>query len=77
MRVRPLAENYVVQFPDVRLLNDRDLGIVRDVLSRGDEEVVAHTADKIKEVTGIQSTLSDRAFLETVVSDYQFITTQQ
>lgn len=76
VRVRPLAENYVVQFPDVRLLNDRDMSIVRDVLSRGDSEVVTHTADKIRDVTGIQSSLTDRAFLETVVSDYQFITTQ-
>ncbi len=70
------ADNYVVQFPDVRLLTDRDITTVRDVLRRGDDFVLLRTADKIKEVTGIQTNLSHRAFLETVVSDYQFITTQ-
>ncbi|MFD2571235.1 RDD family protein [Spirosoma soli] len=73
---RPIAENYVVQFPDVRLLNDRDINVVREVLRRNDEDVLRRTADRIKDVTGIQSSLSSRAFLETVVSDYQFITTQ-
>lgn len=74
--VRPLPENYTVQFPDVRLLTDRDLSVVREVLRRGDGEIQARTANKIKEVTGIQSSLGSRAFLETVVTDYQFITTQ-
>ncbi|QHW00519.1 RDD family protein [Spirosoma endbachense] len=74
--IHPLTENYIVQFPDVRLLSDRDIGIVREALRRRDTDVLIRTADKIKEVTGIQSSLSSQAFLETVVSDYQFITTQ-
>ena len=74
--VRPLPENYTVQFPDVRLLNDRNVSVVREVLRRGDENVLMRTANKIKEVTGVQSSLTSRAFLETVVSDYQFITAQ-
>ncbi|GAB3777615.1 RDD family protein [Spirosoma horti] len=74
--IRPLPENYVVQFPDVRLLSDRDVGIIRQTLRQGDEWVIGRTADKIKQVTGVQSDLSDRVFLETVISDYQFITTQ-
>lgn len=73
---RPLPENYIVQFPDVRLLSDRDINIVRDVLRRNDEGVLMRTADKVKAVTGLQSSLTNRAFLETVLSDYQFITTQ-
>lgn len=74
--VRPLPATYRVQFPDVRLLSDRDVSVVRDVLQRGDGQVLTRTADRIKEVTGIQSDLGGRAFLETVISDYQFITTQ-
>jgi uncharacterized RDD family membrane protein YckC len=74
--VRPLPEMYSVRFPDVRLLSDRDITVVRDVLQRGDRRVVDRTADKIREVTGIQSGLESRAFLETVLDDYQFITTQ-
>ncbi|GAB3897345.1 RDD family protein [Spirosoma agri] len=74
--IRPLDEQYVVQFPDIRMLSDRDIGIVREALRWGDPQIVMRTADKLKEVTGIQTSLTDRAFLETVLSDYQFITTQ-
>ena len=74
--IRPLPENYVLQFPDVRLLSDRDMSIVRQSLRQGDGLVIERTADKIKQVTGIQSDLPDRVFLETVIGDYQFITTQ-
>lgn len=71
-----LPDTYHVQFPDVSLLSDRDITIVRDVLQRGDEFVLTRTAIKIKEVTGIQSNMDTRQFLETVVDDYRFITTQ-
>jgi len=73
---RPMPENYVVQFPDVRLLTDRDISVVREVLQRGDGVAQLRTADKIKEVTGIESILGSQAFLETVLTDYLFITTQ-
>jgi hypothetical protein len=74
--LRPFDESYVVQFPEVRLLSDRDIGIVREALRIGDEGILIRTADKIKDVTGINSQLTNRVFLETVVSDYQFITVQ-
>ena len=73
---RPLPDDYTIRFPDVRLLSDHDIRVVGDVLRRGDERVLTRTADKIKEVTGIQSALGSRAFLETVVDDYQFTTIQ-
>ena len=73
---RPMPEAYVVQFPDVRLLTDRDISVVREVLQRGDSETHERTAEKIREVTGIQSSLGPRAFLETVLTDYLFVTTQ-
>lgn len=73
---RPMPENYVVQFPDVRLLSDRDVGIVREILERGDGMAQLQTANKVKEVTGVESTLGPRAFLETVLTDYVFLTTQ-
>lgn len=73
---RPVPENYTVQFPEVRYLTDRDINVVREVLLRGDGTAYIRTADKIKQVTGIQSNLESRPFLETVLTDYQFITTQ-
>ncbi|MDB5242068.1 MAG: hypothetical protein JWP57_2693 [Spirosoma sp.] len=72
----PLPDTYRVQFPDVSLLSDRDITIVRDVLQRGDDYVLMRTDDKIKEVTGILSNLEARTFLEMVIDDYQFIMSQ-
>ncbi|UFH55919.1 RDD family protein [Spirosoma sp. KNUC1025] len=74
--IQPAPENYAVHFPDVRLLSDRDITIVREILRRGDEGGLIRTADKIKAVTGIQTNVPNRAFLETVIKDYEFITIQ-
>jgi uncharacterized RDD family membrane protein YckC len=74
--IRPFIENYAVQFPDVRLLSDRDINVVRNVVRVGDEQALMRTATKIKEVTGIQSAIGNREFLITVINDYQFITAQ-
>ncbi|WP_420146850.1 RDD family protein [Spirosoma sp.] len=74
--IQTAPENYTVQFPDVRLLSDRDITIVREMLYRSDEGAIQRTADKIKVVTGIHSSMPNRAFLETVISDYEFITIQ-
>lgn len=75
--IRPMSDNYTVSYPDVRLLTDRDIRIVRHAMSQGDASVLQRTADKIKEVTGIYSPLGNREFLQTVINDYQFITTQE
>ncbi|WP_332368765.1 hypothetical protein [Spirosoma telluris] len=74
--MRPYVENYAVQFPDVRLLSDRDINVVRNVVRIGDEQALMRTAEKIKEVTGIRSDIGNREFLLTVINDYQFITAQ-
>lgn len=74
--VSPAPETYTVHFPDVHQLSDRDITIVREILSRSDEGALLRTADKIKLVTGIDSNLSNRAFLETVIHDYEFIAIQ-
>ncbi len=72
----PAPDNYTVLFPDVQRLSDRDITIVREILSRSDESALARTADKIKAVTDSQSNLPNRAFLETVIRDYEFIAIQ-
>jgi uncharacterized RDD family membrane protein YckC len=73
---QPVEENYQILFPDVRLLTDHDVSVVRDVLRRGDAWAVDQTAERIKEVTGITSSLGSRAFLHQIITDYQFITSQ-
>lgn len=73
---QPTQENYQVLFPDVRLLTDHDISVVRDVLRRGDVWAVSQAAERIREVTGITTTLGNHAFLHQIVTDYQFITSQ-
>lgn len=72
----PAPDNYTVLFPDVQRLSDRDITIVREILGRSDESALVRTADKIKAVTDSQSNLPNRAFLETVIRDYEFIAIQ-
>lgn len=68
-----LPTNYEVVFTEAISLTDRDVQIVRNVLSRGDELIVLQTADKVKAVIGVQSMLPARRFLETIVTDHQFL----
>ena len=70
---QPLPDGYEVIFPEAGQLLDRDIQIIRDVLSRGDEGVVQRTADKVKSVLGAQSMQPARRFLETIVTDHQFL----
>ena len=74
--IQPLPDDYLVQFPDIRMLSDRDMSLIRQILYRSDETTLQRTADKVKQVTDIQSDLPNRTFLETVIRDYQFITAQ-
>ncbi len=68
-----INENHEVVFPEVSLLTDRDVRVIREALSRGNEEVVLRTADKVKAVIGAQSMLPARRFLELAIADYQFL----
>jgi uncharacterized RDD family membrane protein YckC len=72
----PLPDNYVVQFPEVRQLSDHDIQVIREVLRRADPATLDHTADKVRQVIGVQTNLWARAFLETVINDYQFLAMQ-
>jgi len=72
-----LPENYSLTFPEAGQLSDRDIQVIRQVLHRGNEEVVRRTADKVKEVTQTQTMLPARRYLEIMVADYQFIVSQK
>ena len=71
-----LPDTYQLQYPEVRLLSDRDIHIVREVLYRGDAASIDRAASKVKEVTGIATSLTSREFLVTILNDYQFLATQ-
>lgn len=72
-----LPENYRVTFPEATQLTDQDVQVVREVLQRGTSDAVLRTADKIKEVLAITTTLDSYQLLNTVVNDYQYLAMQE
>lgn len=67
-------EGYVVVFPQAAQLQDHDVAIVRQLLYKGLERdnylLLNEVANKVKELTGIRTELSDEAFLRTVIRDH-------
>jgi uncharacterized RDD family membrane protein YckC len=73
-------KDYVVQFPEVMKLTDRDINTIKSILDiasrKGDFKLAASAADKIKNHLKIQSPLSPFDFLEKVLMDYNYISTK-
>ena len=71
---------YQVVFPQVAVLADHDVALVRQLLqqasSRGNYEVLNQIANKVKTLTGIQTDLQDEPFLKTVLRDYAHLAQQ-
>ncbi|UKJ08174.1 RDD family protein [Solitalea lacus] len=69
--------NYKVNFPEVTLLSDHDIALIQKIINRSlkanNEAMLAPVAEKVKEITGIQSPLSDYVFLQIVISDYNHL----
>ncbi len=70
-------EGYTITFPEIEMLTDRDMAILKEVLDAGlrtdNDELISRLADKVKAVTGIQSAINDRKLLETVLKDYNLM----
>lgn len=73
-----IEEDYQIVFPEVNLLNDEDLAQIRKLVYKAKQhqnyELLEKVAERVKEVTGIQTDLSDWDFLKTVVKDYHHYT---
>ncbi|GMU85109.1 MAG: RDD family protein [Ignavibacteriales bacterium] len=77
-------ESYRVTYPEVRLLNDDEIRLIKEVIDRvksglyrdGDSELVERTAELINKRLGI-SLKHDIASLQMLVNDYYFITVHQ
>jgi len=73
-------KDYVVQFPEVMKLTDRDINTIKSILDvasrKGDYKLATSAADKIKNHLKIQSTLSPFDFLEKILMDYNYISTK-
>ncbi|WP_266362444.1 RDD family protein [Tellurirhabdus rosea] len=70
---RELSDSHQVTFPEAARLSDRDIGIIREVLQRGSDEVMNRTAEKVRTLLEVEYTTTDYAFLDTVVNDYQYL----
>jgi len=73
-------KDYSVQFPEVMKLTDRDINTIKSILDvaaqKGDFQLAANAADKIKNHLKIQSAMSPFDFLEKVLMDYNYISTK-
>jgi hypothetical protein len=76
-----VSENYQPSFPEVVSLNDREIELVKEALEHNTRLTDLNTYDqileKVKEAvskkTGINSTMTTRAFLRTILKDYNAI----
>ena len=77
LRQPVLDEAYEVMIPEVSLLSDADIEIIRQVIQRveetQDERLLSQTAQKLKEIMQIESNLDDNAFLTQVLNDHTFL----
>ncbi|GAB3818006.1 RDD family protein [Pontibacter rugosus] len=71
-------EGYQVIFPEVSLLTDKDVALIRQLLYKARQhnnyELLEKIALRVKETTGIQTEMPDWDFLQTVVKDYHHYT---
>jgi uncharacterized RDD family membrane protein YckC len=71
------ADTYQVVFPQIESLSDRDISILKEVMEAGlrsdNPQLLARLASKVKEVAGIETDLGNRAFLETIMRDYNHL----
>ena len=77
----PVQENnYKVSFPEVTNLADKDMQLVKEVIlsvaKSGNTLVALKAADKIKQILQINSNLEPLYFLEVLMADYNYLTSQ-
>ena len=79
LKVTP--QDYQVRFPQVKLLTDKDIAVVKEVIDMGFkfpdvmtyEKILSKTKTVIEKKTGIESTHRARTFLDIVLKDYNFL----
>lgn len=74
-------QNYKVQFPEVMRLSDSDINTIKTVVTqsikRNNDEMSYRVEAKVKQVLGIQSSLSPNDFLEKLLEDYNYLATKE
>lgn len=74
------SDNYQIVFPQANLLSDKDIVIIKEVLAEVEKNMEYRLLQplvlKIKELTGIQTTMDNLRFVQTILHDYNYITKQ-
>jgi uncharacterized RDD family membrane protein YckC len=72
--------DYVPQFPQIMQLSDRDINAIKGILAtarkRNDHTMAENAAEKIKSHLQIQSDISPFDFLETLMLDYNYLSSK-
>ncbi len=75
-----VEETYTVRYPEVMKLSDRDMNTIKNIhtnlLKNYDSYLAANTAAKIKSVLKIISNEEPIYFIETVLKDYNYLSTR-
>lgn len=75
-----IADNYVPAYPQIMQLSDKDFNTIKGILDssrkRGDFQMAAIATEKIKQHLKIESRLEPFDFLETILKDYNYLSTK-
>lgn len=70
-------EEYKVVFQQAALLSDRDIQIIKEVLREIDKNnnysLLTPLTQKIKEITGIETSMVPLEFIKTILKDYSHL----
>ncbi len=76
-----MSDSYVPVFPQVMKLSDRDINTMKTILDTaiktGNHHMVATASDKVKTALAIQDDMPPYELLETLLKDYNYISTRQ
>ncbi|MCK0205077.1 RDD family protein [Ornithobacterium rhinotracheale] len=75
-----VGEEYKASFPQVLLFSDADMQIIKtrfeSAKSQRDFKVIGKLSQKIKEITQVETEMHDLEFVEIIIKDYNFYTSQ-
>jgi uncharacterized RDD family membrane protein YckC len=70
-------EDHVITFPEVSVLTDKDMALIRKLLYKSlkykNAELLARLAQQTRQVMEVHTELSDEAFLRLVLTDYHHV----
>ncbi len=63
-------EDLPIQFPEAYQLGDKEIALIREVLTTGKPNLIKALAQKVKSHLGIQAEMNSKKFLETILNDF-------